>query len=139
MRRCGVRRAHGRVKIVRSRLTWEVLGKGGAGPCCLRRLALCSGFRVAELGRLVGCSERSLRDAFVRDLGVRPKEWLRQERMVVARLRLAVGVFPGEVAYDLGFGSVEAFRREFLGCYGVSPARFMRHERRRRGVGPLAA
>jgi AraC family transcriptional regulator of adaptative response / DNA-3-methyladenine glycosylase II len=82
------------------------------------------GYRVGELCAELRCSERYLRTVFLRDIGLSPKEWMRQERMVVARRMLDGGKEPAVVATDLGFASVNNFRREFQQVYGVSPGRW---------------
>jgi AraC-like DNA-binding protein len=62
---------------------------------------------------------------FVRDIGLPPKMWMNQERMVVARRKLAGGECVKKVASDLGFLSAEAFRRRFLAVYRVSPGKYL--------------
>jgi methylphosphotriester-DNA--protein-cysteine methyltransferase len=65
----------------------------------------------------------------MRDIGLPPKTWMNLERMVVARRKLEGGETVEQVARDLGFMSVEAFRRKFHKVYKVSPARFLRGRR----------
>ena len=85
------------------------------------------GYRVGELGLELRCSERYLRTVFLRDIGLPPKEWMRQERMVVARRMLGGGTDPLSVSSSLGFASLNNFRREFQEVYGVSPREWMEH------------
>lgn len=65
-------------------------------------------------------------EVFCRDIGLAPKEWMRRERMVVARRKLTGGKTPEEVTKDLGFATKSVFRREFLGVYSVPPGQFQR-------------
>jgi AraC-like DNA-binding protein len=83
------------------------------------------GYRVGEVCGELGCSERYLRAVFLRDVGLSPKEWMRQERMVVARRMLDGGRSPLAVSDSLGFASLNNFRREFQEVYGMSPARWV--------------
>jgi len=115
------------MRIVRATDSWCVISPslGGEG-CCLERLAVRFGYRVGELCAELRCSERYLRTVFIRDIGLPPKEWMRQERMVVARRMLQGGKDPAVVAAELGFASVNNFRREFLATYGESPLGYVR-------------
>lgn len=74
----------------------------------------------------LGCGERYLHEVFTRDMGLGPKEWMRLERMVVARRMLAGGRTPDEVAESLGFAVQSTFRREFVEFYQVRPLEFQR-------------
>jgi AraC-like DNA-binding protein len=96
---------------------------------CLEKLALSKSYRVAGVCAALGCSERYLYAVFIRDIGLPPKTWMNLERMVVARRKLEGGIPVGQVAADLGFMSVEAFRRRFYTVYRVSPGRFVRNRR----------
>jgi AraC-like DNA-binding protein len=96
---------------------------------CLEKLALAKGYRVADVCEALGCSQRYLYSVFMRDIGLPPKTWMNLERMVVARRKLEGGKTVEEVAIDLGFLSVEAFRRKFMDVYRISPGRFLRNRR----------
>lgn len=115
------------MRIIRAADSWCVLSPslGGEG-WCLERLAVRFGYRVGELCAELRCSERYLRAVFLRDVGLPPKEWMRQERMVVARRMLQGGKDPAAVATGLGFASLNNFRREFLAIYGESPVGYVR-------------
>ncbi len=115
------------MRIIRTTDSWSVLSPSlGGEVCCLERLAVRFGYRVGELCAELRCSERYLRTVFLRDIGLPPKEWMRQERMVVARRMLQGGMDPAVVATELGFASVNNFRREFLATYGKSPVGYVR-------------
>ncbi len=114
------------MRIVRPAQSWCILVPSGAERLCLEELALGCGYRIGELCAELGCGERYLHAVFIRDIGLPPKEWMRRERMVVARRMLTGGKTPGMVAADLGFASGNNFRREFLGFYRVPPGQFQR-------------
>lgn len=75
--------------------------------------------------RELGLGERYLREVFLRDVGLAPKDWLAWERMVVARRLLGWGMDPMAVADRLGFSHANSFRREFVETYGVTVSRFL--------------
>ena len=85
---------------------------------------MAHGYRVGAICQELGMSEQHLRRLFLRDVGLTPKEWMRWERMVVARRMLKWGMDPVEVSEALGFSEASSFRREFRTVYGVSPWRF---------------
>ena len=115
------------MRIIRNTDSWSVLSPAlGGKACCLERLAVRFGYRVGELCAELRCSERYFRTVFLRDIGLPPKEWMRQERMVVARRLLDGGRSPLAVSESLGFASLNNFRREFLATYGDSPVGYVR-------------
>lgn len=113
------------MKIVRSKQCWRVLGFGRVLDECLESLALRQGYRVGAVCRALGMSEAYLREVFLRDVGLSPKDWMQRERMVVARRMLLCGRDPLEVSEALGFSHPNSFRREFTSVYGVGPVRFV--------------
>ena len=117
------------MRFIRSRQTWRVVEAFSGKSYCLEKLALNKSYRVTGVCTALGCSERYLYSVFVRDIGLPPKTWMNLERMVVARRKLEGGKTVEQVAWDLGFMSVEAFRRKFYNVYRVSPARFLRSRR----------
>ncbi|MEO5915088.1 MAG: helix-turn-helix transcriptional regulator [Luteolibacter sp.] len=98
---------------------------------CLQRLVLKCGYRIGEVCASLECSERYFYKVFLDDVGLPPKEWMRNERMVVARRMLAGGRSPGDVALALGFSAVGNFRREFQAFHQVTPACYQRETWRR--------
>jgi AraC family transcriptional regulator of adaptative response / DNA-3-methyladenine glycosylase II len=83
---------------------------------------------MSSLCDRIGVSERHLRRVFEDGLGISPKEWLRQERMVAARQLLRHGSPIKEVSIDLGFSTSKMFSRDFIEFYGVRPTDFQRKE-----------
>jgi AraC-like DNA-binding protein len=87
---------------------------------CLETLAFEEGYRVGAVCDRLEMSEAYFREVCIRDLGLTPKEWMRNERMVVARRMLVGGTDPKKIAKLLGFADMNSFRREFRAVYGVS-------------------
>jgi AraC-like DNA-binding protein len=117
------------VKFIRSKLTWVAVETFSGEVHCLERLALGKCYRVADVCAALGCSQRYLHAAFLRDIGLPPKTWMNLERMVVARRMLDGGQPIEQVAADLGFMSLEAFRKRFHKMYRTSPGRYVRSRR----------
>ncbi len=97
-------------------------------PLSLSQIAREGEYKMSVLCDRIGVSERHLRRVFEEGLGISPKEWLRQERMVAARNLLRHGSPIKEVAIDLGFSTPKMFSRDFLEFYGVRPTDFQRKE-----------
>lgn len=97
-------------------------------PLSLNQLAREVDYRMPGLCDRIGVSERHLRRVFVEGIGIAPKEWLRQERMVAARKLLRHGSPIKEVAIDLGFSNSKVFSRDFVTFHGVKPTDFQRKE-----------
>ena len=112
------------MRIVRPEQNWCIVLADTGERICLQRLALRCGYRICEMSAELDVSERYMHRIFVRDIGLAPKEWMRRERMVVARRKLIGGKRPEEVAAELGFSSPNNFRREFLSVYKVPPVQF---------------
>jgi len=83
---------------------------------------------MSSLCGRIGVSERHLRRVFEDGIGISPKDWLRQERMVAARSLLRQGSPIKEVAIDLGFTTPKMFSRDFQLFYGLKPTDFQRKE-----------
>lgn len=97
-------------------------------PLALVQIAREGEYRMSSLCDRIGVSERHLRRVFEDGIGISPKDWLRQERMVAARSLLREGSPVKEVAIDLGFTTAKMFSRDFQLFYGVKPTDFQRKE-----------
>ena len=97
-------------------------------PLSLGQIARDGEYRMSSLCDRIGVSERHLRRIFEEGIGIAPKEWLRQERMVEARSRLREGSPIKEVSSDLGFTTQKMFSRDFQTFHGVKPTDFQRKE-----------
>jgi len=81
---------------------------------------------LAEWGRDVGASERTLARAFLADTGVSFGRWRTQLRVQVALAELARGEPVGNVARRVGYDSDSAFVQAFRRETGVTPAAYFR-------------
>lgn len=97
-------------------------------PQSLGQIAREVEYHLPSLGARVGISDRHLRRVFEEGLGISPKDWLRQVRMVAARSLLREGSPIKEVAINLGFTNPNMFSREFQLFHGVKPTDFQRKE-----------
>ena len=97
-------------------------------PLSLSQIAREGEFKMSNLCDRIGVSERHLRRVFEDGIGISPKEWLRQERMVAARLLLREGQSIKGISSDLGFSSSKVFSRDFQFFHGVKPTDFQRRE-----------
>lgn len=97
-------------------------------PASLSTLSRECRFNASELCARLGVSERHLRRLFEDGIGIGPKEWFRQERMVVARNLLREDSPIKEVASQLGFANYKNLNREFLAFYGITPSDYQKRE-----------
>lgn len=113
------------MRIIRADDRWRLLANETVVHGCLERLAFQQGYRVSGVCGVLGISEAHLRALFMRDVGLSPKDWMRWERMVVARRMLLWGTDAIVVAETLGFSHPNSFRREFREVHGVLPHYFL--------------
>lgn len=76
---------------------------------------------LAELGREVGASERTLSRLFHTDLGMTFPQWRTQSRLYHALVLLADGLPVTAVAHRCGWSSTSAFIEVFRRAFGHSP------------------
>ncbi|MDQ1816852.1 AraC family transcriptional regulator [Massilia sp. CCM 9210] len=81
---------------------------------------------VAELAGAVAMSPSHFAHTFREVAGLVPMHFLRITRLDEARVLLAGGRRPGEVAALTGFDSAAHFTREFKRRYGAPPAQYAR-------------
>ena len=87
---------------------------------------------VAELSRIVGVSERTLRAAFHDVVGISPKQHIIRERLRAAREALRAAA-PGtttvtDIAMSLGFYELGRFAGRYRHTFGEAPSWTLRHE-----------
>ncbi len=118
--RCRPELAPGRAPVdAVSRLAFAAALRIGAG-------ALNDG-SVADLARELGVSERHLRRALERQLGVSPLELAQTHRLLLAKRLLADTALPvTHVAFASGFQSLRRFNAVFHERYHLSPSRLRR-------------
>ena len=99
------------------------------------RGTLSSPVPISKLGRLVGRSERSLRDAFYIVHGMSPKRWVLAERLQEVRSALrGAGRRPATVtgiATDYGFYELGRFAAANKDAFGEAPSETLRGTSRR--------
>lgn len=85
---------------------------------------------LTELERLSGLSARGLQYAFLRRFQCTPTAWVRQERLELARTRLAAAA-PGttvlSIAIACGFGNPGLFARYYRKRFGELPSETLAH------------
>jgi AraC-like DNA-binding protein/quercetin dioxygenase-like cupin family protein len=89
-------------------------------------LAPADGRTLAEWGREVGASERTLARAFLTDTGISFGRWRTLLRLHAAVVALADGEPVGNVARHVGYESDSAFVAAFRRETGVTPAAYFR-------------
>jgi transcriptional regulator GlxA family with amidase domain len=94
-------------------------------------LALESRFKVSELARKVGLSERQFERSLKHRLGIRPHDFLVRVRLRKAGELLTNGQPVKVVALILLYKQHSHFSREFKRFYGYSPRDVIRHMRKR--------
>ena len=82
---------------------------------------------LAELGRAVGASERTLSRLFQRDTGMTFPQWRGQLRLQHAMLLLATGSTVTGAGTASGYTNTSAFIAAFRDAFGITPAAY-RHE-----------
>ncbi len=84
--------------------------------------------RIADLCRLAGVSERTLRNAFHQIHGLSPKQFETRERLQQARRVLCQGMATRvtRVAMQFGFFELGRFSAVYRRAFGESPSRTMK-------------
>ncbi len=81
----------------------------------------------AEIATEIGLSHDYFTRVFRRSEGVAPRQWLMQERIRRAALRLRTSVLNvSAVAYEFGYADVYLFSRQFKQVMGLSPLAYRR-------------
>jgi AraC-like DNA-binding protein len=92
--------------------------------CDILRADPGDGRTLAELGREVGASERTLSRLFRGDLGMTFPQWRTQLRLHVALVLLAEGTPVTAVAHRCGWSSASAFIDVFRRTFGHTPGSY---------------
>jgi AraC family transcriptional regulator of adaptative response / DNA-3-methyladenine glycosylase II len=125
-----------RPELAPGRAEMEVVGR--LANRAARRVAAgaLNGHTVAQLANEFGVSERHLRRAFERELGVSPVQLALTHRLLLAKQLLADTALPvTRVAYASGFQSLRRFNAVFQERYRMPPNAL----RRSRGARPRAS
>jgi AraC-like DNA-binding protein len=100
-------------------------------PINMVELAFQSGYKVSEMSKLLGISSRHLERMFYEALGVSPKYWLRQQRMIRARYLVREGFPLKHISVFLGFKRYSHFIAEVRAFYDMPPVQMVDLEKRR--------
>ena len=79
---------------------------------------------LAELGRQVGASERTLSRLFRRETGMSFPQWRTQSRLLHALVLLADGTPVTSTALACGWSNPSAFIEAFRNAFGATPGKF---------------
>ena len=120
-----------RMEIRRINCRWCVLYDAEVVHQSLEYITVRNGFRVSDVSRELGVTEQHFRRIFLQHVGIPVKQWMRHERMVIARRMLICGVSPDEASEFLGFAHSNSFRREFKEVYRTTVSEFHQIYRRR--------
>ncbi|MGB1521037.1 MAG: helix-turn-helix transcriptional regulator, partial [Limisphaerales bacterium] len=82
-----------------------------------------------EISKELGISSRQLERMFHAALGLTPKAWMREQRMVRARQLIREGCILKSIALLLGFKRYSHFNTEIQAYYGMSPTRLVSSEK----------
>jgi AraC-like DNA-binding protein len=85
------------------------------------------GRTLADWGRDVGASERTLARAFLADTGLSFGQWRGLLRVRAATVALATGEPVARVARQVGYESTSAFVAAFRRATGTTPAAYFAH------------
>lgn len=114
-------------------MSWQVLGPDFPGTRQLDRMAARCGYRVRQLSQELGRSESYIHRVFLRDIGLSPGMWLREQRLLEATRLLRSGKDVATVAAELGFADPGGLRREFLAFRGKAPGAWRQSRNARAG------
>jgi len=103
-------------------------------PVNMVELAFQSEYKVSKMSQQLGVSPRHLERMFYDSLGVSPKYWLRQERMIRARHLVREGFPLKHISVFLGFRRYSHFISEVRAFYDMPPVQLVDVEKRRCAV-----
>ena len=97
---------------------------------------LQSPINLTQLEQRSGYSRRNLQLAFSQRFGCGPIQWVRRQRLALARQHL-LNPSPSDsvagISSKLGFSNLSAFSRDFHNTYGIRPSEMLREGRRLHG------
>lgn len=127
------------VAVLAPALLAESVALEAAGtPCAIDELvdwihAHChEPISLSELEQRSHYSRRSLQSAFKARFGCGPMQYLRRQRLWLARRLLEEprrDSSVGSIATACGYLSMASFRRDFQRCFGIAPSRFLAQRR----------
>ena len=92
--------------------------------CDAMRAALGERWTLTDMERISGMSARALQYAFKERFGYSPMEWLREQRLQLARRRLLLHDFNSitQLAMECGFGTASQFASFYKARFGTTPS-----------------
>jgi AraC-like DNA-binding protein len=97
---------------------------------------LQSPINLTQLEQRSGYSRRNLQLAFSKRFGCGPIQWIRRQRLGLARQHL-LNPSPSDsvagISSTLGFSNLSSFSRDFHNTYGIRPSEMLREGRRLHG------
>ncbi len=90
---------------------------------------------VAELAKMISCSESHFKQKFRREVGLPPAKYLMKQRISAAKQMLLSGAGVTQTAYALGFSSSQHFTTCFKSYLGVPPRAWLRQNQARNPSG----
>ena len=90
------------------------------------KIAYDEGFMVNGVAERFGLSVRDFETALDKAVGMKPKNFFRQYRAVLARRMIQEGQNLHTIAEDLGFRHYSHFSTEMKGFYGIPPLRLQK-------------
>ena len=82
-------------------------------------------WKIDDFLDLAGMSRSQFMSEFQTTVGKTPIAYLKQWRMILARIALVKGERVKEVARKFGYSSGDAFCRAFVGAYGIAPTKLV--------------
>lgn len=79
---------------------------------------------------ILSCSERSLARLFQRDLGMSFTKWRNRARLLKAIKLLQNNHPPNEIAIELGYSTISAFRATFRKLLGITPEHYRNQQKK---------
>lgn len=119
---------------------------GEADPALRRSTRELMDWMMANLDQPISLSEieaeanygrRAIQQGFKREVGCGPMQWLRRQRLQLARHALQhprPGLSVGAVARSCGYINLASFSRDFHARYGITAARVLREARQSQGA-----
>jgi AraC-like DNA-binding protein len=95
----------------------------------LSGLSPVGAYKVVDLARRLGLSERQLRRTLRASVGVSPREWLRRQRLAAALQMLTTAQSVKQVALSLGYTQMSQFSRDFKAQFGCAPSTVLKKAR----------